>query len=344
MLPCGQPRAVRRWGFASVRRATPRVSQRVGQIARCQIAQRRGGAPSGILEMRSPTRSDSERAGSQNGYLSCGGWHARVSTVKLALRRRVEGVRACANQLPGRACSSGRATCEQHCCPPHAHGDDDARKGAAAVALALGARASAHTRLSASRQSGVGSQQRQHQQRSRQRHGHHPAAEGAPRRPIASSRRRRGRRSVSRSICCSTLPLYASEEIRVHQQSPLLGTADSPNRKVLFSPPPPPIPRPHPTPHHPAPQCSPPRFASARMLSSAAAAAHSAARTGWPSPTLRSPEPPVRTPLALVAAQNAGWSHKCHLGGAGPAAGAALPQRRARAGVAQVPWGSRCSR
>ena len=118
MLPCGQPRAVRRWGFASVRRATPRVSQRVGQIARCQIAQRRGGAPSGILEMRSPTRSDSERAGSQNGYLSCGGWHARVSTVKLALRRRVEGVRACANQLPGRACSSGRATCEQHCCSP----------------------------------------------------------------------------------------------------------------------------------------------------------------------------------------------------------------------------------
>eukprot|EP01043_Picozoa_sp_COSAG02_P093767 COSAG02_NODE_30263_length_554_cov_1.250549_1_plen_145_part_10 len=58
MLPCGQPLAVSRWGLAS----------------------------SGMREIRSPTRSESDRDVSQNGYLSCGGWQARVFVVKFALR------------------------------------------------------------------------------------------------------------------------------------------------------------------------------------------------------------------------------------------------------------------
>jgi hypothetical protein len=55
-FPCGHPRAVSRWGFAS----------------------------SGMREIRSPTRSLSGSDVSQNGYLSCGGWHARVSVVKVS--------------------------------------------------------------------------------------------------------------------------------------------------------------------------------------------------------------------------------------------------------------------
>ena len=57
VLVQGAPRAERRWGLAS----------------------------SGMREMRSPTRSASERVVSQNGYLSCGGWQARVSVVKFSL-------------------------------------------------------------------------------------------------------------------------------------------------------------------------------------------------------------------------------------------------------------------
>jgi hypothetical protein len=52
MLPWGQPRAVSRCGLAS----------------------------SGMRAIRSPSRSGSERLLSQNGYLSCGGRHARVAT------------------------------------------------------------------------------------------------------------------------------------------------------------------------------------------------------------------------------------------------------------------------
>ena len=47
-----------------------------------RTVRRWGLASSGIRAMRSPTRSASERLGSQNGYLSCGGWQARVRIVK----------------------------------------------------------------------------------------------------------------------------------------------------------------------------------------------------------------------------------------------------------------------